>query len=306
MVPVCPLTTTMDLYPGQTWQKLFGAMTASVALHVVAAELVLNQLSHLPPSEPAPKIIEITLLAPEPPVKPVAVIEPEPAPQPQLLETAPAPVTSTEPETQATTEPESPSVVEPEMNPEPEAMPEPAPKPIPRKAKKKEPEKPVVRRIAKAGPAIESPIAVIETVQKNEVREQPDPDTANDSNAEPTAAPAEVRSELAAVAPAKSSEASLTPPHFDVAYLNNPKPAYPAAARRFNLEGTVILRVMVKASGLPETVRIGQSSGAGVLDEAALAAVKGWRFVPARQGDTPIDHWVEVPMRFRLTSAHAE
>lgn len=230
------------------------------------------------------KIIEVTLLAPEPPVESVAVIEPEPAPQPQLPETPPAPVAPIEPEKQATVEPEPPPVAEPaaEAEPEPEAMPEPAPKPIPRKAKMKKPEKPIVRKIAKAEPAIEPPISAIETVEKHEAREPPDPDkSAPNSNAEPSASPTAVSSKLVAVAPAKPSEAPLTLPHSDAAYLNNPKPPYPAAARRFNLEGTVILRVMVKASGAPETVRIGQTSGAAVLDDAALAAVKGWRFVPA-------------------------
>lgn len=61
-----------------------------------------------------------------------------------------------------------------------------------------------------------------------------------------------------------------------------------------------MLRVMVKASGAPETVALRQSSGTAILDEAALAAVKGWRFVPAHQGDQAIDHWVDVPIRFRL------
>lgn len=128
---------------------------------------------------------------------------------------------------------------------------------------------------------------------------------ASNGSASPAAssAPApEVKSELAAIAAPKAA-AALTPPHFEVAYLNNPKPPYPAAARRFKLEGTVILRVMVKASGAPETVELARSSGASALDDAALIAVKGWRFVPARQGDTPIDHWVDVPMRFRLVDA---
>ena len=30
------------------------------------------------------------------------------------------------------------------------------------------------------------------------------------------------------------------------------------------------------------------SSGATLLDEAAIKAVRGWTFVPARRGDTPI------------------
>jgi protein TonB len=37
-----------------------------------------------------------------------------------------------------------------------------------------------------------------------------------------------------------------------------------------------------------------------MLDEAAMNAVKHWSFVPARQGDTPIPAWVDVPILFRL------
>ncbi|MBC7945789.1 MAG: energy transducer TonB [Burkholderiales bacterium] len=111
---------------------------------------------------------------------------------------------------------------------------------------------------------------------------------------------------IAATRPTPSPAAAagpVVPPHFEVAYLDNPKPAYPLAARRLKLEGTVVLRVLVKASGAPETIALGQSSGAAILDEAALAAVKSWRFVPAHQGERAIDHWVDVPIRFRLVEA---
>jgi protein TonB len=36
------------------------------------------------------------------------------------------------------------------------------------------------------------------------------------------------------------------------------------------------------------------------LDDAARLAVSNWRFVPARQGDTPVTAWVVVPVRFAL------
>src|SRR5262249_11052391 len=89
-------------------------------------------------------------------------------------------------------------------------------------------------------------------------------------------------------------------PRFDVAYLQNPPPAYPTIARRMRLEGTVVLRVLVDAVGHAEELRVGKTSGAAILDEAALGAVRDWRFVPARQGPEAIAHWVDVPVRFRL------
>ena len=103
-----------------------------------------------------------------------------------------------------------------------------------------------------------------------------------------------------AVASAPVRADAVEPPHFNVAYLNNPRPAYPPIARKLGLEGVVLLRVDVTAKGTPEKIVIAQTSGATLLDEAALKAVQGWTFVPARRGDTPIAHPVEVPIRFQL------
>ncbi len=93
---------------------------------------------------------------------------------------------------------------------------------------------------------------------------------------------------------------AIEPPHFNVAYLNNPRPAYPPIARKLGLEGLVLLRVEVSAKGTPEKIVIAQTSGAALLDEAAMRAVQGWTFVPARRGETPVAHPVEVPIRFQL------
>jgi protein TonB len=40
-----------------------------------------------------------------------------------------------------------------------------------------------------------------------------------------------------------------------------------------------------------------------MLDEAALKAVQGWSFVPARRGSTPFATEVDVPVRFRLNES---
>ncbi len=98
---------------------------------------------------------------------------------------------------------------------------------------------------------------------------------------------------------------TIEPPHFNVAYLSNPRPAYPPMARKLGIEGVVLLRVNVTAQGAPEKIVIAQSSGASVLDDAALKAVQGWTFVPARRGDTPIAHPVDVPIRFHLSNSNS-
>ena len=116
----------------------------------------------------------------------------------------------------------------------------------------------------------------------------------------PEAPPAPVAVAKAPAVTAAPRIESIEPPHFDVAYLNNPRPAYPPIARKLGIEGVVLLRVDVSAKGTPDKIVIAQTSGATLLDEAAMKAVQGWTFVPARRGDAPIAHPVEVPIRFQL------
>ncbi|WP_312156596.1 energy transducer TonB, partial [Pseudomonas sp.] len=94
--------------------------------------------------------------------------------------------------------------------------------------------------------------------------------------------------------------APVTPPSANAAYLKNPAPEYPQMAQRRGWEGTVLLRVEVLASGKPGQIQIQKSSGRDALDAAALAAVKRWSFVPAKQGDVAQSGWVSVPIDFKL------
>lgn len=100
----------------------------------------------------------------------------------------------------------------------------------------------------------------------------------------------------------KAVAAPITPPRFRADYLSNPPPAYPRRARRDGIEGTVTLRVLVTATGVPGEVRVESSSGSDSLDRAALNAVRAWQFVPARRADEAIDAWIRVPVVFRLES----
>lgn len=117
----------------------------------------------------------------------------------------------------------------------------------------------------------------------------------------PSVAPAAV---LAAAAPVAPSAPTLPDrePDFAAGYLNNPKPAYPLAARRMGWQGKVIVRVEVLASGAAGAVSVYQSSGRDVLDNAALAAVKSWRFTPARVAGQLITKTFLVPIPFKLES----
>ncbi|MDD5249839.1 MAG: energy transducer TonB [Rhodocyclaceae bacterium] len=102
------------------------------------------------------------------------------------------------------------------------------------------------------------------------------------------------------VRPSMPLDAPVSPPRYDAAYFDNPAPAYPPAARRRRIEGTVLLDVVVGADGRPSAVAVAVSSGEEQLDCAALTAVRTWRFVPARRGTEPVAAQVRVPLRFRL------
>jgi len=83
-------------------------------------------------------------------------------------------------------------------------------------------------------------------------------------------------------------------------YAQNPKPAYPQEAREKGYEGEVILRVEVLPNGRVGQIEVKNSSGYELLDRSALTAVKQWRFIPAKKGETPIPLWVNIPVKFQL------
>jgi TonB family protein len=89
--------------------------------------------------------------------------------------------------------------------------------------------------------------------------------------------------------------AGITPPEV----LREVRPEYTEEARRRNLEGEVLLEVIVRSDGGVGSVRILRGLGAG-LDQRAIDAVRQWRFSPARRHGTPVDVLVEVAVEFRL------
>lgn len=102
-------------------------------------------------------------------------------------------------------------------------------------------------------------------------------------------------------APVQSvAEPPLESPRYNAAYLSNPPPAYPLSARRRGIEGTVLVRAEVAVGGECLRAELKKSSGADVLDQAALEAVKKWRFIPAKRGNQAVIAWVEVPITFKL------
>jgi protein TonB len=82
--------------------------------------------------------------------------------------------------------------------------------------------------------------------------------------------------------------------------LHNYPPQYPLPARQARLEGSVLLRLHVSASGQVERVEIIATSGHEILDGAAVQAVRQWRFEPARRNGQSIATVVRQPVHFTL------
>lgn len=126
------------------------------------------------------------------------------------------------------------------------------------------------------------------------------------TQAAPIAAPTQIAQAPqppAPVAPPAQKSSSISPPRFDADYLENPPPNYPPLSKKAKEEGTVLLRVLVDASGHADKVELKESSGFERLDRAALNVVQRWRFVPARQGSEQVAAWVVVPIVFNLRQA---
>jgi protein TonB len=79
------------------------------------------------------------------------------------------------------------------------------------------------------------------------------------------------------------------------------RPTYPSAPRRLGIQGTTMLRVHVLADGRIGDVLVEHSAGHPDLDQAAMEAVRRWRFEPARRGADAVAMWVLLPVEFRLT-----
>jgi len=152
------------------------------------------------------------------------------------------------------------------------------------------PTKPIQRTTSP--PKVAAPVPVAQPVAATPVPAQlPEPQIAEQLPAEP----------VSDVPPVVADEAPTVPAKFDANYLDNPKPQYPPLARRMRLQGEVLLQVVVNEFGRPESVIVLSSSGAKVLDDAAVDQVKRWTFVPATQGGHSVRDTVHVPIRFSLS-----
>lgn len=174
------------------------------------------------------------------------------------------------------------------------------PPPPPPKAAMPQPTSPSPRIAAPTTPAVKTKPATIVTTLVSPASIA-DPQTLP---SQPVASLANTPASVIEIPPApppapRTEEAPVHSAQPDYAY--NPKPDYPMALREQGIGGTVLLRVWADIDGRPGNIMILKSSGYRLLDDAALRAVRNWRFLPARRGAERLASWVEFPVRFAIT-----
>ena len=216
---------------------------------------------------------------------------PSPAQQKTITEPVePEPIKETV--SQAEPKPVEPKAVEPKQ-----AKPTPKKKAITNKPQPKKVEKKVVEK----KPIQKKPVTQKKVVKKErpEPKSKPTPqpeklaDKKVDRNlAESANQPQEVNQGVSNQEPVL-----VTKPSFS----SRPTPPnYPRQARRRGVEGVATYEVWLDAEGKQIKQALVNSSGALMLDNAALDAIKQWKFSPHTVNGRAIAHRVQIPVRFRL------
>lgn len=76
------------------------------------------------------------------------------------------------------------------------------------------------------------------------------------------------------------------------------RPLYPEVARLAHIEGTVVLEAVLDTSGRVTQLKVIKS--VSLLDQAALEAVRQWRYTPSLYGGRPVSVLMTVTVRFTL------
>lgn len=104
------------------------------------------------------------------------------------------------------------------------------------------------------------------------------------------------------VAPVAKAAGVSAPISVDLAtkLISAKPPRYPVESRRRHEEGTVVLWVRLAIDGTVADLGVGKTSGFERLDQAALEAVKRWRWAPTLVGGQPVEVRGTLPFPFVL------
>ncbi|ESS72910.1 TonB family protein [Methyloglobulus morosus KoM1] len=181
---------------------------------------------------------------------------------------------------------------EPSQKAEPEVTPPAPPKKVP--PKKKEVKPPVKKKEPVVPKKVERPIP-------QPIADKPTPMQPSTADAIPTpdtsASPA-----LPANKPTKtgSGEAPIKSVDSGVVPLVRVKPTYPMRAASRHIEGWVKIEFTVSPSGTVANARVVDASPPGIFDEAALDAIKEWKFKPKIENGATVTQRAVQTLKFTL------
>lgn len=89
---------------------------------------------------------------------------------------------------------------------------------------------------------------------------------------------------------------SVTPPRV----ILEVRPTYTNRAMTDRIEGSVMLEVIVRASGIPTNIRVTRSLDPNGLDGEAVRAASQWRFEPGRLNGKPVDVVASIQVDFHI------
>jgi len=78
------------------------------------------------------------------------------------------------------------------------------------------------------------------------------------------------------------------------------QPEYPAIARAAKVQGLVIIEATIAKDGTVINEKILRSGPLAALDQAALDAVKQWKYSPTLLGGVPVEILMSVTVNFTL------
>ncbi|WP_310598880.1 TonB family protein [Desulfobulbus sp.] len=77
-------------------------------------------------------------------------------------------------------------------------------------------------------------------------------------------------------------------------------PEYPLKARRMEVEGEVMVQLVVDKAGQPQVCSVLAAAPAGYFEDAALEAAAKMRFIPGKIQGQPVNTMIVLPFTFRL------
>lgn len=282
LVPASEANTSQqpDKNPNQQWQ----GVALSVAIHTALAAGLYGLTPTVLDRGPELLPFQAYLVEPTPPAPPAQAAPTPPPPPPQVEPQAdPDPVPVQEPDI---------ALPVPTLKPTPKPTPRPTTRPTPKPTAAPTPAptaQPALTSAPTAAPAPTSPPL------ENEASTAKEDVSANSAKQATTRQQNNLQSTPSGNSPAPTN------PAVDAKYAaSNPQPKYPAIARRLGLEGTVTLAITVGKEGQALEVEVAESSGHDMLDNAAVSAIKKWRFIPGTKNGEPVVQTLQTKWTYKL------